>query len=369
MTCQDIKNRLEKFLDGELPEDEVQSITAHLQSCESCNAQLERIRALDQAVRAEPVKEPPPEYWNQLSADISKRLANVDMTQSHKKVSWTERIHEILWPRRISYRVVGLAATAVITIFVIRTVVLQHDQLPLPPNIAVEKSAEQKEALPESALLESKDEAEEVLLLKEAEQEAPPSTSAGAGVPIRQEKEISTTHKKTSDEPTAVSKESPIPGKSRVAKTLSTAQRDKELTVVPVDEAAEEAVVHQPVLTATADRAAPRMFRAQKAGAMPPGTPNKDSLLLSDTITTDPEAQFQMIENHIKLNPQADSIPLLRKDQVRLLLQIAEQSPTPESVNRAEQFFTDHRDILKTMPDYQSLIKKLDELKEKLKSN
>jgi len=129
MKCEHIKRKLERYIDGELNPADRKQVEEHLTSCMECTAELARLQSLQSAGEGDFIPEPPPEYWNQLSEDVRSTIADLE-PKKKKAPDRFAAIRRWIWPEKIGYRFIGLAATAVLVFFIIRTVQVQRSQIP-----------------------------------------------------------------------------------------------------------------------------------------------------------------------------------------------------------------------------------------------
>ena len=83
-----IQKKLLRFLDKELPENELRLIESHLAMCDTCRNHLQRLTAIWQVARPIPRISPPPFVWTRLSH----RLEN------EKRVDFRRQVTGHLWP-------------------------------------------------------------------------------------------------------------------------------------------------------------------------------------------------------------------------------------------------------------------------------
>lgn len=67
MNCQETKERLGAYLDGELSPPEATRLRAHVESCTHCQTEAETLRTLGAAIAATASTSPPPELWDRLA--------------------------------------------------------------------------------------------------------------------------------------------------------------------------------------------------------------------------------------------------------------------------------------------------------------
>ena len=67
MECQDAKLRVQALIDNELPEEEIDSVVDHLQSCYRCREEYLALLKLQRKMKGVHYPEPPKEWFEQLS--------------------------------------------------------------------------------------------------------------------------------------------------------------------------------------------------------------------------------------------------------------------------------------------------------------
>ena len=139
MRCKDFKNKLELYIDNELSRQQKAELERHLSKCPGCTKELEVLTSINTIGKMEIFSEPEPEYWNELSQNIMHQISG-----NEEKTLWLghqlEQLKRILAMPKISYRLVGLAATAVIVFFIIHIAFFRQDKFELPIKIGTENS-------------------------------------------------------------------------------------------------------------------------------------------------------------------------------------------------------------------------------------
>ncbi len=64
MSCEDYREQLMAYLDGELGETERLEFTAHLETCEACREELEKLETLKEVSRGMKLIKPSDEVWD-----------------------------------------------------------------------------------------------------------------------------------------------------------------------------------------------------------------------------------------------------------------------------------------------------------------
>ena len=105
--CERFDADLGAYHDGALEEAERVPVGAHLQSCERCQAALERIASLDSAIRALPRSQPSSDFAAQFQARLAQSAATLE--QEHRPVDLAARRRA---PGRRPWRSLGWAGAA-----------------------------------------------------------------------------------------------------------------------------------------------------------------------------------------------------------------------------------------------------------------
>jgi len=149
MNCKEIKDRLERYIDNELSVQEKAEVKKHLLKCSTCTKELEILKSINSFGKIATFPAPQPQYWTQLSQNILHKIA-----APKEKISWVVHVltglKRIILPEKISYRLVGLAATAVIIFFLVQIFFFREGKFELPIEVGTEdaiKLTEQKASL------------------------------------------------------------------------------------------------------------------------------------------------------------------------------------------------------------------------------
>lgn len=73
--CVLFQRRLPEYLDGDLPAFWKRQIGAHLEHCPDCRRELAHLEEVVQAVKAHPVREPEPAFWEKFGRELHLKLA------------------------------------------------------------------------------------------------------------------------------------------------------------------------------------------------------------------------------------------------------------------------------------------------------
>lgn len=135
MNCQKIKKLLHKFVDGELGDKDKRIVENHLSQCSVCQKELKKIEAVNAIARVEITENVAPEYWSQLTRNIMDEINPTKVTRSFWQ-RLMDNIKAAIFSERINYRLVGLAATAVILFFFVRITFFDQGEFNLPPELS-----------------------------------------------------------------------------------------------------------------------------------------------------------------------------------------------------------------------------------------
>jgi anti-sigma factor RsiW len=112
MTCEEYKEQISAFLDGELPDNQAGRVFEHLPTCSDCRAFLSVLMKVRKAVAAEEV--PWPEALDErILSEIGRRKTSSVSVRSRRTP---------LWARRFSWSP-GFAAAAIILAFLLGGVI------------------------------------------------------------------------------------------------------------------------------------------------------------------------------------------------------------------------------------------------------
>ncbi|MBI3394164.1 MAG: zf-HC2 domain-containing protein, partial [Nitrospirae bacterium] len=84
MPCDEMRERLSPYLEGELGESERRALEAHLKECADCTALLAVLRESVASLRAMPEAEPPAHLARKIQQAVAERAA----VQSRPRATW-----------------------------------------------------------------------------------------------------------------------------------------------------------------------------------------------------------------------------------------------------------------------------------------
>lgn len=139
MNCQEIQNKLVLFFDNELSVQEKAEIEAHLLSCAACAKQLADLQWLTSLGKQAIFPEPPPSYWKESRLNIMNEIKAADK-KPFELAALLQNLKNYIFPRKLSFRLAGLLATAVIVFFIIHIAFLRQGKFELPQMIDIRDS-------------------------------------------------------------------------------------------------------------------------------------------------------------------------------------------------------------------------------------
>lgn len=85
MSCQHLANRIDAFLDGDIPEGERAALEAHVHDCADCSALLARENRRQRLMKAQPVPEPTPDVFDRMLEAAGERATRERQSWRMKK--------------------------------------------------------------------------------------------------------------------------------------------------------------------------------------------------------------------------------------------------------------------------------------------
>lgn len=86
MNCQDVRDNLSAYIDGELDKHKSSSMAAHLLTCSHCHQEWEQLKVVSGLLHNLPEVEPPPEFIDGLNKKISTAVAAESTSQKMRRV-------------------------------------------------------------------------------------------------------------------------------------------------------------------------------------------------------------------------------------------------------------------------------------------
>jgi len=148
MNCQQVQEKLERYIDGELEKSEYALIKEHVANCPSCATKLANLQAVDATGKMNIFPEPESEYWNHMNQSVMERIREIDK-QPAKVGLWIEKIKSILWPGQVRFRLVSLATSAALVFFFLHFTFFRNGQFEMPAESIQNNVVKHKEIVAE----------------------------------------------------------------------------------------------------------------------------------------------------------------------------------------------------------------------------
>ncbi len=110
MNCQKIKKLLNSYIDKTLNTDTAKQVDEHLKSCPICNKEYQSLKEIITSLNSLSPQPVPKNLTENIMAKISQKEIQI-------QTSWMNRIKRQISIPRLSFRLVGAAAVAVVTVF------------------------------------------------------------------------------------------------------------------------------------------------------------------------------------------------------------------------------------------------------------
>jgi len=149
MNCDHVKNKLERYLDNELSDQEAAAVSAHLANCPRCARELELLTAINGIGRMQSFPDPPQHYWAELHQNIRQKIRRQKRAPS-RLAEFRDWLTQHSRQVRFSYRLAGLAATGIILFFIVRLSFFHHGRFEMPKKIDIQDAVPMEQALPQA---------------------------------------------------------------------------------------------------------------------------------------------------------------------------------------------------------------------------
>jgi hypothetical protein len=107
-----------ELIDEGLPSSRREELLGHVNACAACAAELSACRDVLTLVRAEPVPEPSPRFWEEYLPSLKRRIEQAGSGRERRSAAWLAAIRSWLtWPRPL---VAGVAVAAISVLLVVR---------------------------------------------------------------------------------------------------------------------------------------------------------------------------------------------------------------------------------------------------------
>jgi len=374
MNCQDFRDKLELYLDNELSDQEKVEFEKHLSKCSSCAKELELLKSISSFGKIVSFSEPPPEYWNQLSQDIMQQIG-----EPEEKISWIkgtlERLRRIIWQEKMSYRLVGLAATAVIVFFIVRISFFREGKFELPIEIGAEdaiKMIDQRSvsAKPQTKITFDRDMLEQKTEMPVAKNSRPKKDTEKKlkSIQIKESKlrseppvEIIDEHEKIttlSENQIQTEQDKEIPFRNAQVQSLhKSTSKKKEMKRFSV----------QPTAISLDQKKSDAQLKAMAARPIVKQRQLVDSTFIQKVFLTvqrteEISEKIKIWEDFLITNPKLEFIKKAKYEQALLYYELAKVKNTIDEINKAIKFYKDNAELLFSGEKADSLTKKIEAL-------
>ena len=411
MDCEHVQGLLGSFFDDELEQEQRKAVEAHLSMCDSCARSFQVLKSIDTAGKSIPGPAPAAGYWRQMRRQIKHRIEELDR-QPARAPTILELLRRIVWPDRVSTRLVGLTATAVIVFFIVRLSIVRQGGLEYAPEAlegqagalkAVsgrEKSGRSQAADKEVDMID--EQSKEAITVEtvpgsadadqtgagvgkmQFKQESEPEIPATREVPsmpgeIRRDRSVAADHQRkvagiarTSPQPlamdTAVGK--PVPGirLKDVVDVTESAQPDRVIHAVQADQSISAMAVTE-AKESSEERVAARHVSTEGAAIS-----GEELYALFDRKAAEAEGfpdKIRLWEEYLIMNPGPEYTHRAMYEQAKLYYGWAKDEMTRQRIAEALKFYRNNQDsfqsenvieeLKKMMSDLESLLKKIEE--------
>ncbi|HEX9971739.1 MAG TPA: zf-HC2 domain-containing protein [bacterium] len=382
MKCQETIVKLELYLDNELSVQEKAEIEAHLLTCAGCAKQLANLKSLDSLGKREFFIEPSPLYWKELRQNIMSEI-KVDSKKLFSVVALLQRLKNYIFPGKLSFRLAGLVATAVIVFFIIHISFIRQGKFDLPENININDSI----SIPkqETQSIQSKD--EEMRKALGVVNESVPQTIPKAMSFQDKGSEQLSTHRK---EPQAViniedreirklhEPSMLFENQSNVEAKEVKEQWDKKNIIsdgsVPSQKDAKRMMAKPAYMPLEKNEMAEKdAFRVQSVGASRSMTLHDTSVFKFELISRKAQEvneltnKIKIWEDYIQTQPELDLLRKAKYEQARLYFDLAQEKMNDNQVKQAISFYEKNFEYLATATDSFQIERELDTLRQLLK--
>lgn len=377
MQCQHVKKKLERYLDNELPEMERTTVEEHLSKCAVCAEELRALKSIHGAGEMKFVPDPPPQYWGQLLQKINNRIAELE----EKPTRWAlilNKIQDIIWPAKISYRLVSITATAVVLFLVIRISFLENNKFETPLGPLGKESIKLPDKAEESLEMENAPRpSEDVTQMKKTPKETHYAANKMAKSREREESQSLKqlegkggrgTESKEIAGIADISDEESQPVKDEMT---SLAEQEKQHRTQSFRQATAVKPGPETQIVKTSQRQLPRMPDLETGAitATPEQAEASDSALVYHSFlmqvenTDDIAEKIDIWETYLRSNPERSFVKRARYEQSQLYFKLAKEKMTEEEINRALRFFSDNIELLQTDENRITIQNQIQELK------
>lgn len=139
MTCHEIKDVTVPYLELDLDPSRIRDVTAHLDGCAGCRAEMEAVRQVLVRVKGRAVPDPGEEFWKDFPDGVRRELAREQaLTPGEAVPRSLPPLSAPPAPQRMLWWPMALAATLLLVTSVWSlTSLIAHWSAPLPPQTAM----------------------------------------------------------------------------------------------------------------------------------------------------------------------------------------------------------------------------------------
>ncbi len=384
MTCHEVTDKLELFIDNEISDLEKTEIEIHLESCTICTKQLEVLRSINSIGKIKAFSEPKPAYWRQLSQNIMYKIG-----QDEEKASWIDEILKklkaLILPEQMRYRLVGLGATAVILFFIVHIFFFRQGKFNLPIEVGVEdaikmtkpkglSSEPQDEVISKGNVSEKKDGLQTPRALQSIKDQTMRRKSIVDVQPKLSKKSLDQSanefkeHDILSDDQIEVDKDkvtflSNVPVSS-VKTSAPTKKKLSPFSIQPTATSFEQKQVAKNCVRVNIDAERPSLKQEQIDDS---SVVRYNSVFLSAQNMEKIHEKINIWEKYLKTQPEIEFIRKAKYEQALLYYKLAKENNSRDEIDQAIKFYLQNLELLFSVENVDSVNKKIEELNALLK--
>lgn len=382
MSCSDFKNKIELYIDNELSQEERNQLESHLLKCPHCAKELTNLEAINSIGKSKPFGEPEPAYWQQLTQTIMQNIPKPRKKASRLKEVF-ENLQGILLKGKISYRLAGLVATAVIIFFIIRIGFDDRRKMMLPDEVGVEDAVKQIEKQQFSKESEMKVASKETIAKERQTQQTGKTPSTVKETKISPKSIVINDPKHRAlelDQPAIESADIPIvaEGEVRASQGKSTSEAPPSLSeATPLSKKKMRNFSIQPAAANLDQEESEKNqmlaeYSRDLLGAMKKHEVDSSKVRFNEAMMNSlKENQFyekqKIWETYIKTEANLNYIKAAKYQQALLYYNLAKKTNKKEDIQQALNFYFQNEDLLFSGANPNSVKKQIDELETLLK--
>lgn len=378
MSCQKFKDKLALYIDNQLDNGERAELENHLSKCPNCARELAVLKSIDSLGKVEAFSEPEPEYWNQLNQNIMQQIEGPKRKRSSIP-DVLDRLKAIILPQKMSYRIVGLAATAVIVFFIVHISFFRNGKFEVPVQINTVDTVKIFEPeTPQTTFQKEMESEKEILKGLSAPTIIKSTQDQKADIEKKQELQP----RITIPQPSICDEEKELSiSTERVAMATAQDLPPQQPTVAAFDQAIQieqkESVDKLEMKKTTAQ---PRQLTETRFSVA--AISNRSHYAESDSSLNHYQLVSQFVESiptlnkkidtwekYLKTNPEIELAKKAKSELAMLYDQLVATNPTRENIQLAFTFYSENLQILGSMPDSVKFREQYEELQELHRKN